>query len=280
MLCSLQVQRHNVLNEKDDKVELCSSVECKGIIGNDGRHYILDLLRTFPPDLNFLPVEGEELPPESQRQGFPRQHRHRLACLRQELIEAFVEHRYVSVYLRFHHQKSSLPVSNFQFCPSSRYLLFMKMAALQLMQQKANKDTKTDTPAITETSDTPSESNVDTTQTQTAASDPPTVTEVPADSTNQTDSNTSAATEAVKEGEENSAKPATNGPLDLTTTQNGECKNPLEGKELEESIPGLAQAKELAETLVGEDGSCIGMSKKKIPQNARRGQHRESYSGG
>jgi protein TIF31 len=28
------------------------------------------------------------------RQGFPRQHRHRLACLRQELIEAFVEHRY------------------------------------------------------------------------------------------------------------------------------------------------------------------------------------------
>uniref|UniRef100_A0A3B4BVQ0 Clustered mitochondria protein homolog n=1 Tax=Pygocentrus nattereri TaxID=42514 RepID=A0A3B4BVQ0_PYGNA len=112
----LKVQRHCVLNEKDTAVELCSSVECKGIIGNDGRHYILDLLRTFPPDLNFLPVEGEELSPESQKQGFPRQHRHRLACLRQELIEAFVEHR---------------------------YLLFMKMAALQLMQQKANKESKT-----------------------------------------------------------------------------------------------------------------------------------------
>jgi len=27
----------------------------QGIIGNDGRHYILDLLRTFPPDVNFLP---------------------------------------------------------------------------------------------------------------------------------------------------------------------------------------------------------------------------------
>uniref|UniRef100_A0A7N8XT16 Clustered mitochondria protein homolog n=2 Tax=Mastacembelus armatus TaxID=205130 RepID=A0A7N8XT16_9TELE len=160
----LKVQRHNVLNEKNETVELCSSVECKGIIGNDGRHYILDLLRTFPPDLNFLPVDGEELPPESQRQGFPRQHRHRLACLRQELIEAFVEHR---------------------------YLLFMKMAALQLMQQKANKDSnKTETPAITATSETSTEST-----------------------------------------------------------------SPLEGKELEESIPGLAQAKELAETLVAEDGS-------------------------
>uniref|UniRef100_A0A7N8YGP7 Clustered mitochondria protein homolog n=1 Tax=Mastacembelus armatus TaxID=205130 RepID=A0A7N8YGP7_9TELE len=162
----LKVQRHNVLNEKNETVELCSSVECKGIIGNDGRHYILDLLRTFPPDLNFLPVDGEELPPESQRQGFPRQHRHRLACLRQELIEAFVEHR---------------------------YLLFMKMAALQLMQQKANKDSnKTETPAITATSETSTEKN---------------------------------------------------------------SSDPLEGKELEESIPGLAQAKELAETLVAEDGS-------------------------
>uniref|UniRef100_A0A8D0D393 Clustered mitochondria protein homolog n=1 Tax=Sander lucioperca TaxID=283035 RepID=A0A8D0D393_SANLU len=177
----LKVQSHNVLNEKNETVELCSSVECKGIIGNDGRHYILDLLRTFPPDLNFLPVDGEELPLESRRQGFPRQHRHRLACLRQELIEAFVEHR---------------------------YLLFMKMAALQLMQQKANKDAKNDVPAITETAETPSESN------------------------------------------------------------NGECKSPLEGKELEESIPGLAQAKELAETLVAEDGSCIDPKSREVVLNA------------
>ncbi|MGH0162817.1 UNVERIFIED_CONTAM: hypothetical protein FKN15_043940 [Acipenser sinensis] len=72
----LKVQSHPVLDDKSEAVELCSSVECKGIIGNDGRHYILDLLRTFPPDLNFLPVEGEELPEESRRQGFPRQHRH------------------------------------------------------------------------------------------------------------------------------------------------------------------------------------------------------------
>ncbi|KAK7171843.1 hypothetical protein R3I93_004213 [Phoxinus phoxinus] len=126
----LKVQRHAVLNEKDASVELCSSVECKGIIGNDGRHYILDLLRTFPPDLNFLPVEGEELIAESQKLGFPRLHRHRLACLRQELIEAFVEHR---------------------------YLLFMKMAALQLMQQKANKD-KTAALHDTSTADVESES--------------------------------------------------------------------------------------------------------------------------
>lgn len=89
----LKILRHRVLNDRDEEVELCSSVECKGIIGNDGRHYILDLLRTFPPDLNFLPVPGEALPEECTRAGFPRTHRHKLCCLRQELVDAFVEHR-------------------------------------------------------------------------------------------------------------------------------------------------------------------------------------------
>ncbi|XP_028274943.1 clustered mitochondria protein homolog isoform X3 [Parambassis ranga] len=234
----LKIQRHNVLNEKNDTVELCSSVECKGIIGNDGRHYILDLLRTFPPDLNFLPVDGEELPPESKRQGFPRQHRHRLACLRQELIEAFVEHR---------------------------YLLFMKMAALQLMQQKANKDSnKTDTLSITDTSETPTESNADADQTQTTATDSSNAT----DSTSQTDNSTSAASQTAADGDENSVNPVTNGPLAPAATQNGECKNPLEGKELEENIPGLAQAKELAETLVAEDGSGIDPKSREVVLNA------------
>ncbi|KAK2505355.1 hypothetical protein MC885_011851 [Smutsia gigantea] len=122
----LKILRHRVLNDRDEEVELCSSVECKGIIGNDGRHYILDLLRTFPPDLNFLPVPGEALPEECMRAGFPRTHRHKLCCLRQELVDAFVEHR---------------------------YLLFMKLAALQLMQQKAS---KMETPTSLENGSPPS----------------------------------------------------------------------------------------------------------------------------
>lgn len=234
----LKVQRHNVLNEKNEKVELCSSVECKGIIGNDGRHYILDLLRTFPPDLNFLLVDGEELPPESKLQGFPRQHRHRLACLRQELIEAFVEHR---------------------------YLLFMKMAALQLMQQKANKDAKTELPAITEVSENPpqSDSTADSAQTPGSPAEAATAT-----ATAEQVKDNGAADPAEPSQKENSSKPTTNGPVDCTVAQNGECKSPLAGKELEESIPGLAQAKELAETLVAEDGSCIDPKSREVVLNA------------
>ncbi|XP_038139900.1 clustered mitochondria protein homolog isoform X2 [Cyprinodon tularosa] len=204
----LKVQRHKVLNEKEESVELCSSVECKGIIGNDGRHYILDLLRTFPPDLNFLPVDGEELSAESQRQGFPRQHRHRLACLRQELIEAFVEHR---------------------------YLLFMKMAAMQLMQQKANKDSnKTDMPAISETSEAQADGSVD--ATQTAAAEGATDNNGPTENSNPTTSQIST------ESEENSSKPTTNGPVDPAGTRNSECKSPLEDPKSREVVLNACKA--------------------------------------
>ncbi|XP_033247950.1 protein clueless isoform X1 [Drosophila miranda] len=92
----LKILPHSVYNERDEPVELCSSVECKGIIGNDGRHYILDLLRTFPPDVNFLKLQEVKLSTELVEMGYPIEHRHKLCCLRQELLEAFVEDRYVN----------------------------------------------------------------------------------------------------------------------------------------------------------------------------------------
>lgn len=96
----LKILPHKVLNEKGEEIELCSSVECKGIIGNDGRHYILDLLRTFPPDVNFLVSSEIQLSAASLEMGFPIAHKHKLATLRQELIDAFVDNRYV-MFLKF-----------------------------------------------------------------------------------------------------------------------------------------------------------------------------------
>ncbi|XP_055004235.1 clustered mitochondria protein homolog [Boleophthalmus pectinirostris] len=96
---SLKIQRHTVLDHSGTPVDLCSGVETKGIFGNDGRAYILDLLRAFPPDLNFQLTEtehkdNEEIPKECVQYGYPRQCRHRLASHRPELVEAFVQHRY------------------------------------------------------------------------------------------------------------------------------------------------------------------------------------------
>ncbi|XP_065054486.1 clustered mitochondria protein homolog [Rhopilema esculentum] len=56
---TLRTRPHKVCSEKGEEVELCSSMECKGIIGADGRHYILDLFRTFPPDTNFIQAAKE-----------------------------------------------------------------------------------------------------------------------------------------------------------------------------------------------------------------------------
>lgn len=40
-------------------------------------------------------MEGVELSKEARALGFPIEHKHKLACLRQELIDSFVEARYV-----------------------------------------------------------------------------------------------------------------------------------------------------------------------------------------
>uniref|UniRef100_A0A3Q4BA58 Clu domain-containing protein n=1 Tax=Mola mola TaxID=94237 RepID=A0A3Q4BA58_MOLML len=88
----LRIQHHQVLDHNNSKVELCSGIETKGIVGNDSRPYILDLLRTSPPDLNFqfsATEESGEVPEVCTSLGFPRRHHHSLASLRPELTEAF-----------------------------------------------------------------------------------------------------------------------------------------------------------------------------------------------
>jgi len=95
----LKTSRHKVYNHDNQLVELISSVECKGIIGNDGRHYVLDLLHTFPTDVNYYYNEQSlldcEYSKEVQSMDFPKKFKHDLCCLRHELINLFYEHRYL-----------------------------------------------------------------------------------------------------------------------------------------------------------------------------------------
>lgn len=115
----LRIAHHKVINEKNEEIEICSSVECKGIIGNDGRHYILDLLRTFPPDVNYLKLDSIELCDELGALGYPFKFKHKLCCLRQELVDAFCDSKGNSVDIRFNpdvfsegvrHQESDIEV--------------------------------------------------------------------------------------------------------------------------------------------------------------------------
>lgn len=91
LICSCRV-----IGKDGKTVELMSSVDCKGIIGNDNRTYLLDLLNVFPPDVNYFggaPKEGRPLLSERmQALGYPYTHRHLLSSLRPELLETFCEH--------------------------------------------------------------------------------------------------------------------------------------------------------------------------------------------
>ncbi|GJM86644.1 hypothetical protein PR202_ga02521 [Eleusine coracana subsp. coracana] len=69
----LHLKEHVVLDGSGNPVKLAATVECKGIVGSDDRHYILDLMRVTPRDSNYI---GQE---------------HRFCVLRPELISSFVE---------------------------------------------------------------------------------------------------------------------------------------------------------------------------------------------
>lgn len=69
----LHIKEHEVLDGSGAVVKMAAPVECKGIIGSDDRHYILDLMRTTPRDANYTGP------------GF------RHAVLRPELVAAFCQ---------------------------------------------------------------------------------------------------------------------------------------------------------------------------------------------
>lgn len=55
-----------------------SHLSLQGIVGNDNRHYVLDLFRIFPPDANYMLLSEDA------------RCRHRMATLRPEFLDTFL----------------------------------------------------------------------------------------------------------------------------------------------------------------------------------------------
>ncbi|KAK4137806.1 hypothetical protein BT67DRAFT_396657 [Trichocladium antarcticum] len=75
---SLRVKKHAVWDKENKRFDLEASVEMKGLLGTDGRKYVLDLYRVTPLDIAWM----EESGPEGAE--YP----HRMTVLRPELVEA------------------------------------------------------------------------------------------------------------------------------------------------------------------------------------------------
>ncbi|KAF3928877.1 hypothetical protein ABW20_dc0107680 [Dactylellina cionopaga] len=78
---AMRVKSHPVWDKKGERHELVASVETKGLLGTDGRKYVLDLYRTTPLDVIFIEEHWENQEAEAR---YP----HRMAVLRSELVES------------------------------------------------------------------------------------------------------------------------------------------------------------------------------------------------
>ncbi|CAG8543922.1 5185_t:CDS:10 [Dentiscutata erythropus] len=86
---ALHLAEHSVCDTKGTTVKLYTSLETKGLMGDDGRRYLFDLYRLNPVDIEFIekecePKEESDIPP------YP----HRLVLLRPELIESYWDYRF------------------------------------------------------------------------------------------------------------------------------------------------------------------------------------------
>ena len=85
---ALKVKKHPVWDKEGKKHVLEGSIETKGLLGTDGRKYILDLYRLTPLDITWLEEhceDGEESATETRSRNYP----HRMTTLRPELVEAY-----------------------------------------------------------------------------------------------------------------------------------------------------------------------------------------------
>ncbi|XP_071380318.1 clustered mitochondria protein homolog isoform X1 [Centroberyx affinis] len=120
---ALALQRHAVMAPNSHQVPLFTSVDAQGLLGADGRYYLLDLFRSLPADANYCPevqTEGKESPGEEEGKdgheeegektscvkeegwpenyhsdsGLPKSFPHGLCRLRPELLQAFIQHKH------------------------------------------------------------------------------------------------------------------------------------------------------------------------------------------
>lgn len=78
---ALRVKKHPVWDKDGKRFDLEASVETKGLMGTDGRKYVLDLYRITPLDVLWL--EENEAKTEESETDYP----HRMTVLRPELVE-------------------------------------------------------------------------------------------------------------------------------------------------------------------------------------------------
>jgi protein TIF31 len=80
---NMRVKKHAVWDKEGKKHDLEASVETKGLLGTDGRKYVLDLYRVTPLDISWL--EQHRGDGQTDEKRYP----HRMTVLRPELVDSY-----------------------------------------------------------------------------------------------------------------------------------------------------------------------------------------------
>jgi protein TIF31 len=87
---ALKVKKHAVWDKANKRHELEGSVETKGLLGTDGRKYVLDLYRITPLDIAWMEEYGTAISSPKQTNGTSQTaYPHRMTVLRPELVESY-----------------------------------------------------------------------------------------------------------------------------------------------------------------------------------------------
>lgn len=87
---ALKVKKHAVWDKSGKRFDLEGSVETKGLLGTDGRKYVLDLYRITPLDITWMEQHGTAINSPQQTNGaVETAYPHRMTVLRPELVDAY-----------------------------------------------------------------------------------------------------------------------------------------------------------------------------------------------
>ena len=87
---AMKVKKHAVWDKTGKRVELEGSIETKGLLGTDGRKYVLDLYRITPLDICWMEECGTAInSPEKVNGASENSYPHRMTVLRPELVDAY-----------------------------------------------------------------------------------------------------------------------------------------------------------------------------------------------
>jgi protein TIF31 len=87
---ALKVKKHAVWDKTGKRFDLEGSVETKGLLGTDGRKYVLDLYRITPLDITWMEEFGTAIGSSEQTNGATETaYPHRMTVLRPELVEMY-----------------------------------------------------------------------------------------------------------------------------------------------------------------------------------------------